>query len=75
VPAPAIGSIVVAALLAAALVAAVSVILAQLLRTAGALDDIDALLVAVPPALAPAGPAIERANAALARLSPGRPAG
>ena len=58
-------TIALGAVLALALVAAVTVILVQLRRTSGVLGDIDGLIAAVPPGLAGLGPTLARIKAAL----------
>ena len=68
-PLVAIVTIALGAVLALALVAAVSVILAQLRRTSSILADIDGQLAAVPPGLSPLVPTAARINAALAALA------
>ena len=68
-PAVALVTIALGAVLALALVGAVAVIVVQLRRTSAVLADIDGLLAAVPPGLAPLSPTIARINRALASLA------
>lgn len=69
-PVQGIVTIVLGGLLAATLVAAVSVILVQLLRTSAVLADVDAHLARLPAGLADLDPVIARINRALRSLVP-----
>ena len=64
-PGVAVMTIILGAVLALALVGAVGVILVQLRRTSGVLEDIDVLITTVPPGLAGLAPTIGRIKAAL----------
>ncbi|MEN3314646.1 MAG: hypothetical protein V7605_880 [Acidimicrobiaceae bacterium] len=68
-PIVAVATIVIAVVVAAVLAGAVAVIAVQLRRTSAVLADVDAQLGTLPPALRPLGPAIERANLALAAVA------
>jgi type II secretory pathway component PulJ len=68
-PIVALVTIVLAMVIAAVLATAVAVILVQLSRTSAVLDDVDGLLGSLPPALEGLGPALTRANRALAAVA------
>ncbi|MFN2606845.1 MAG: hypothetical protein ABR511_02945 [Acidimicrobiales bacterium] len=69
-PVVALVTIAIGGVLAATLVAAVSVILIQLTRTSAVLGDVDVLLADLPRALAPLAPTIGRITTAVGRLRP-----
>lgn len=68
-PPVAIVSIALGAVLALVLVVAVAVIVIQLRRTSSVLADVEGLLAAVPPGLAPLAPTLSRINHAVRAMA------